>query len=102
MAGHFPTFHGYHGEDSREFLDNLEMAHLILRRDQEGVKLRAFPLVLEGEAHTWYESLNPNIKATYEGVLMAFTTKYGRVETPERLLQQLLQHKQSHLNDFSN
>ena len=100
--GHFPTFHGYQGEDSREFLDNLEMAHLISGRDQEGVKLRAFPLVLKGEARTWYEALNPNIRATYEGLLMAFTTKYGCAETPERLWQQLLQHKQSHLNDFSN
>ena len=78
------------------------MAHLISVRDQEGMKLRAFPLVLKGEARTWYEALNPNIIATYEGLLMAFTTKYGRAETPERLWQQLLQHKQSHLNDFYN
>ena len=90
------------GEYSREFLDNLEMAHLISGRDQDEVKLRAFPLALKGEACTWYRALNPNIRSTYEGILMAFTTNYGHPETPERLWQQLLQHKQSHLNDFSN
>ena len=58
MAGSFPTFHGYQGENAREFLDNLEMAHLILERDQEEVKLRSFPLVLKGEARTWYEGLS--------------------------------------------
>ena len=45
----FQRFMDYQGEDSREFLDNLEIAHLILGRDQEGVKFRAFALVLKGE-----------------------------------------------------
>ena len=102
MARHFPTFHGYQGKDSRELLDNLEMAHLISGRDQEGVKLRAFPLVLKGEARTWYKELNPNKRATYEGLLMAFTTKYGCAETLEKLWHQLLQHMQANLNDFAN
>ena len=102
MAGHFPTFHGYQGEDSREFLDNLEMANLILGHDQKEVKLRLFSLVLKGEACTWYKALNPNVSATYEGLIMAFTIKYWHGETLDWLWHQLLQHTQMHLNDFEN
>ena len=50
------------------------MTHLISGREQEEVKLRAFSLVLKGETRTWYEALNPNIRASYKELLMAFTT----------------------------
>ena len=84
MAGAFPTFHGYQGENAREFLDNLEMAHLISGRDQEEVKLRAFPLVLKGEARTWYEGLNAQTRGTYGNLVLAFKAKYGGSQKPLR------------------
>ena len=93
MAGSFPTLYGYQGENAREFLDNLEMAHLISGRDQEEIKLRAFPLVLKGEARTWYEGLNAQARGTYGSLISPFKTKFGGSQTPEKLWCQLLEHK---------
>ena len=59
----FPTFHGRKDEDASEFLDNLEMAYLIAGRDDEPTKLRAFPLVIKGEARTWFNALAEERKA---------------------------------------
>ena len=41
----FPNFHGREKENASDFLDDLEMAFLVSRRDEDPVKLRAFPLV---------------------------------------------------------
>ena len=48
----FPYFYGGKHEGASYFLDELEMAFLISRRDDDEVKLRAFPLVLREEAKT--------------------------------------------------
>ena len=101
MVGLVQTFHGYQGENAREFLDNLEMTYLILGCDQEEVKLRAFPLVLKGEACTWYEGLNVQERGTSGSPTSAFKTKDGGRKTLEKLWRQLLEHEQMHLNDFS-
>ena len=102
MVGVFSTFYGHQGENAREFLDNLEMAHLTLGRDQEEVKLRVFPLVLKGEACTWYEGLNPQARENYGNLVLAFQTKYGGSQTSKKLWHQFLEHQQMHLNDFPN
>ncbi|MCO5583139.1 hypothetical protein L7F22_037047 [Adiantum nelumboides] len=65
MVVSFPTFYGHHDENARDFMDSLEMAHLMAGHDQEEVKLRAFPLVLKGEARVWYDALAPPSKATW-------------------------------------
>ena len=59
------------------------------------------PLVLKGEACTWYEGLNAQARGTYGSLILAFKTKYGGSQTPEKLWRQLLKHKQMHWNDFS-
>ncbi|KAH7425235.1 hypothetical protein KP509_11G045600 [Ceratopteris richardii] len=102
MASIFPHFYGRFNEDAGEFLDNLEMAYLISGRDQETVKLRAFPLVLKEEARTWYNNLSNEATGSWETVRAAFLARYGKRETPEGLWQQLLSLRQVNLEDFSN
>ncbi|MCO5588477.1 hypothetical protein L7F22_042434 [Adiantum nelumboides] len=75
MAVSFPTFYGHHDENARDFMDSLEMAHLMAWRDQEEVKLRAFPLILKGEARVWYDSFAPPSKATWPTLYGAFLNK---------------------------
>ncbi|MCO5575135.1 hypothetical protein L7F22_028932 [Adiantum nelumboides] len=101
MAVSFPTFYGHHDENARDFMDSLEMAHLMAGRDQEEVKLRAFPLVLKGEARVWYDALAPPSKATWPALYGAFLNKYGQGDTPENLWKQLLRHRQSSLGDYN-
>ena len=57
----FPYFYGGRNEGASNFLDDLEMAFLISGRDDDEVKLRAFPLVLRDEAKTWFQGL-PGVK----------------------------------------
>ncbi|MCO5570300.1 hypothetical protein L7F22_024018 [Adiantum nelumboides] len=101
MAVSFPTFYGHHDENARDFMDSLEMAHLMAGRDQEEVKLRAFPLVLKGEARVWYDALAPPSKATWPTLYGAFLNKYGQGDTPKNLWKQLLQHCQGSLGDYN-
>ncbi|MCO5604351.1 hypothetical protein L7F22_058516 [Adiantum nelumboides] len=79
----------------------LEMAHLMAGCDQEEVKLRAFPLVLKGEARVWYDALAPSSKATWPTLYGSFLNKYGQGNTPENLWKQLLQHHQGSLGDYN-
>ena len=46
----FPSFHGRVRENASNFLDDLEIAFLVSGRDEDAVKLKAFPLVLREEA----------------------------------------------------
>ena len=85
----FPTFHGRKDEDASEFLDNLEMAYLVAGRDDEPTKLRAFPLVIKGEACTWFNALDEDRKATWDALKRIFLQRFGAGETPEKLWQQL-------------
>ncbi|MCO5610908.1 hypothetical protein L7F22_065152 [Adiantum nelumboides] len=101
MAVFFPTFYGYHDENARDFMDSLEMTHLMAGRDQEEVKLKAFPLVLKGEARVWYDALAPPSKATWPTLYGAFLNKYGQGNTPENLWKQLLRHRQGSLGDYN-
>ncbi|MCO5586464.1 hypothetical protein L7F22_040404 [Adiantum nelumboides] len=77
MAVSFPTFYGHHDENARDFMDSLEMAHLMAGHDQEEVKLWAFPLVLKGEARVWYDALAPSSKATWPTLYGAFLNKWA-------------------------
>ena len=53
----FPNFYGRKCEDASYFLDDLEMAFLASRQDENASKLRAFPLVLRDKAKIWFEGL---------------------------------------------
>ena len=100
MAVHFPNFYGGLHEDVRGFLDNLEMAHLISDRDTNEVKLRAFPLVLKGEARTWYHNLPDETKGDWDILTQTFATRFGRGDTPEGVWRLLLSLNQAALLDF--
>ena len=89
MAFSFPIFYGKNSEDAVEFMENLEMAHLISGRDDEPTKLRAFPLVVKGEACSWYNALGNEHKGTWEVLKHAFMRSFGAGETPENLWEQL-------------
>ena len=47
----FPNFYGRKHVNASYFLDDLEMA-LVVSKDEDEVKLKAFPLVLKDEAKT--------------------------------------------------
>ena len=53
----FPNFYGRENENASNFLDDLEMAFLVSGRDEDAVKLRAFPLVMRDEAKVWFQGL---------------------------------------------
>ena len=46
----FPNFYGRKHKNANYFLDDLEMALLASRQDEDEVKLRAFPMLLKDEA----------------------------------------------------
>ena len=48
----FPNFYKRKHKNASYFLDDLEMALLASRRDEDKVKLQDFPLVLKDEAKT--------------------------------------------------
>ena len=68
----FPNFHGREKESASDFLDDLEMAFLVSGRDEDAVKLRAFPLVLREEAKNWFAGLPAERKSSLGSVKRHF------------------------------
>ncbi|MCO5562015.1 hypothetical protein L7F22_015641 [Adiantum nelumboides] len=81
----FPNFFGKQYESASNFLDDLEMAFLVSGRDEEEVKLRAFPLVLKDSAKNWFQNLEPGKKTNWETLKETFLSKYGGLDNPEHL-----------------
>ena len=81
----FPNFHNKNYENASYFLDDLEMAFLALRRDEDEVNLRAFPLVMRDEAKFWFQGLTAEQKADWATLKESFLTKYVTDNTPEKL-----------------
>ena len=73
----FPSFHGRERENASNFLDDLEMAFLVSGRDEDAVKLRAFPLVLREEAKSWFAGLPTKKKRSWEVLKDTFMAKFG-------------------------
>ncbi|MCO5575813.1 hypothetical protein L7F22_029618 [Adiantum nelumboides] len=61
------------------------MAFLVSGRDDEAVKLRAFPLVLKEEARTWFQTLNPAQRAGWEVLKTAFLQRFQRADSAEEI-----------------
>ncbi|MCO5601802.1 hypothetical protein L7F22_055927 [Adiantum nelumboides] len=61
------------------------MAFLVSGRDEEEIKLRAFPLVLKDSAKNWFQNLEPGRKTNWETVKETFLSKYGGLDNPEHL-----------------
>ena len=72
----FPSFHGRERENASNFLDDLEMAFLVSRRDEDAVKLKAFPLVLREEAKSWFARLLAEKKRSWEVLKDTFMAKW--------------------------
>ncbi|MCO5575262.1 hypothetical protein L7F22_029062 [Adiantum nelumboides] len=81
----FSNFFGKQYESASNFLDDLEMAFLVSGRDEEEVKLRAFPLVLKDSAKNWFQNLEPGRKTNWETLKETFLSKYGGLDNPEHL-----------------
>ncbi|MCO5556816.1 hypothetical protein L7F22_010369 [Adiantum nelumboides] len=81
----FPNFFGKQYESASNFLDDLEMAFFVFGRDEEEVKLRAFPLVLKDSAKNWFQNLEPRRKTNWETLKETFLSKYGGLDNPEHL-----------------
>ncbi|MCO5552640.1 hypothetical protein L7F22_006155 [Adiantum nelumboides] len=81
----FLNFFGKQYESACNFLDDLEMAFLVSGRDEEEVKLRAFPLVLKDSAKNWFQNVEPGRKTNWETLKETFLSKYGGLDNPEHL-----------------
>lgn len=96
----FPSFHGKENENASNFLDDLEMAFLVSGRDEDAVKLRAFPLVLREEAKTWFSGLPIERKRSWDVLKESFMLKYGAGNNPEELWQKLSSLRQVALDSY--
>ena len=85
----FPNFHDKKYENASYFLDDLEMDFLASGRDEEEVKLRAFPQVMRDEAKIWFQGLTVEQKANWATLKESFLTKYVTDNTPKKLWQKL-------------
>ena len=85
----FPSFHGREKENASDFLDDLEMAFLVSGRDEDAVKLRAFPLVLREEAKNWFAGLPAERKRSWEVLKDTFLAKFGGSNNPEEMWKRL-------------
>ncbi|MCO5552124.1 hypothetical protein L7F22_005634 [Adiantum nelumboides] len=72
----FPNFHGRRGEHASDFLDDLEMAFLVFGKDDEEIKLRAFPLVFRKEAKVWFQDLDVGKQGNWEALKRSFLLRY--------------------------
>ena len=85
----FPSFHGKNYENASYFLDDLEMTFLASGRDEDKVKLRAFPLVMRDEAKFWFQGLTAEEKADWSTLKDSFLMRYVTDSTPKKLWQKL-------------
>ena len=97
----FPYFYGGNHEGAIYFLDELEMAFLISRRDDDEVKLRAFPLVLREEAKTWFLGLPEARRNNWDTLKETFLARYANNSSPEKLWQKLTHLQQVTLGSYA-
>ena len=97
----FPSFHGKNYENASYFLDDLEMAFLASGRDQDKVKLRAFPLVMRDEAKFWFQGLTTEEKADWATLKDSFLMRFVIDNTPKKLWQKLTSLQQDNLASYS-
>ncbi|MCO5574034.1 hypothetical protein L7F22_027812 [Adiantum nelumboides] len=97
----FPNFHGRRGENAGNFLDDLEMAFLVSRREDEEIKLRAFPLVLREEAKVWFQDLDMGKQGNWEALKRAFLLRYSGDNNPEEIWRKLSKLQQASPDSYS-
>ena len=77
------------------------MAFLASGRDEEGVKLRAFPLVMRDEAKIWFQGLTAEQKANWDTLKETFLTRFEIDNTPEKLWRKLTYLQQDNLESYA-
>ncbi|MCO5607437.1 hypothetical protein L7F22_061633 [Adiantum nelumboides] len=97
----FPNFHGRRGENAGNFLDDLEMAFLVSGREDEEIKLRAFPLVLREEAKVWFQDLDMGKQGNWETLKGAFLLRYSGDNNPEEIWRKLSKLQQASPDSYS-
>ncbi|MCO5551799.1 hypothetical protein L7F22_005301 [Adiantum nelumboides] len=97
----FPNFHGRRGENAGNFLDDLEMAFLVSGREDEEIKLRAFPLVLREEAKVWFQDLDMGKQGNWEALKRAFLLRYSADNNPEEIWRKLSKLQQESPDSYS-
>ena len=85
----FSNFYGLKYKNASYFLDDLEMALLTSRRDEDDVKVKAFSLVLRDAAKIWFQGLSADKKSDWNTLKEAFLAKYVTDNTPKKLWQKL-------------
>ncbi|MCO5598269.1 hypothetical protein L7F22_052361 [Adiantum nelumboides] len=98
----FPTFNGATGEDAQEFLDNLEIACLVIGRDDDATRLRVFPLLMKAEAKVWFNTLLPTNRGDWARLRVLFLAKFGGGgETSESLWGKVCELRQGSLFEYN-
>lgn len=99
MASAFPSFHGLMGEGAEDFCDNFELACL-LANYSTGMMLKAFPLVMKGEAEWWYNNLDSVNKSNWSMLKKMFLDQYHPRESVQELWEALQRWQQEDLQSY--
>ena len=79
----FPNFHVLKEEGGEDFCDSYKLACITSRNDTDEMRLRAFALVMKGEAKVWLSSLTKAQKETTAGLKEAFLARYRKTQIPK-------------------
>ncbi|MCO5551121.1 hypothetical protein L7F22_004618 [Adiantum nelumboides] len=77
------------------------MAFLVFGGDDEGIKLRAFPLVLHKDAKVWFQDLDVDKQGNWEALKRAFMLRYNVDNDPEEIWRKLSQLQQASPDSYS-
>ena len=91
----YPNLSGNKIESAGNFLDDLEMAFIIAGRDDEELKVKAFPLVLKETT-----KLPTDRKNGWERIKEAFLAEYGGRDNPRKLWKKISSLQQETLGSY--
>ncbi|MCO5607926.1 hypothetical protein L7F22_062128 [Adiantum nelumboides] len=77
------------------------MAFLVFGREDEEIKLRAFPLVLREEAKVWFQDLDMDKQGNWEALKRAFLLRYSGDNNPEEIWRKLSKLQQESPDSYS-
>ncbi|MCO5604744.1 hypothetical protein L7F22_058914 [Adiantum nelumboides] len=77
------------------------MAFLVSGREDEEIKLRAFPLVLCEEAKVWFQDLDMGKQGNWEALKRAFLLRYSGDNNPEEIWRKLSKLQQASTDSYS-
>ena len=96
----FPIFHGREDEDTGDFLEALELAHIFSGMNSDKEKLKIFPLRLRENARSWYESQPSNVQRNLNALQQAFSLRFGKKDALEDVWERLQQLQQRTVSDY--